>query len=129
MDGIMPSPDTMESNSTTRPLPNGHASVPTLEEVLRALAEHGQLMHLTLVPSKKEWQASFRVTGASGYRIEIRKDPVEALMAALGPRWGGTWEQHLASPNPQKAPKTRDVKKRKEQRESGEFDEDIEDLL
>lgn len=132
MDGIMPSPETVvrtpESETTITHF-NGHGAVPCLEDVLRALAQSGRLMHLTLVPSKKEWQASFRETGGSGYRVVIKPDPVEALLAALGPRWGDTWEQHLASPSPRKAPKTRDVKKRQEKREKSDFDEDIEDLL
>lgn len=107
------------------------AYMPTLEEVLRALAESGRLMHVTLCPSKNEWQASFRETGGSGYRVVIKPDPVEALVAALGPRWGDTWEQHLNNPStkPPTAPKTKDVKKRKKLQEDEPFPDDIEDLL
>lgn len=87
-------------------------------------------MHVQLAPSRGEWQASFREPGGSGYRIVIKKDPVEALLAALGPKWGESWEAHLAAPpSPKEAPKTKDVKKRQKAREEQPFPDDIEDLL
>lgn len=105
-------------------------SDPSLEEVLRALAKSNRLSQLMIMPSKGEWQASFRDGESTGYRIVSKKDPVEALMGALGPRFGDTWEQHLSNPSkPLKAPKTRDVKKREKMREEQPFDDDIEDLL
>lgn len=103
--------------------------MPQLDEVLRSLAASGRVMHITLAPSRGEWQASFREVGGQGYRVHIKKDIVEALLAALGPRWGESWEEHLAKPSPRPAPKTRDVKRQQEKREKSDFDDDVEDLL
>lgn len=44
--------------------------------------------HVTLCPTGAEFQAAFKADGNNGYRIGIKADPVEALIAALGPHWG-----------------------------------------
>jgi hypothetical protein len=104
-----------------------------LEEVIRQLAEKGRIAHLTLVPTKDKWQASFKETGGTGYRVEIREDPVEALVQALGPRYGKSWEDHLGTPHPMDAPAapkpSQPLPRKKREIVGTAFDQDIEDLL
>jgi hypothetical protein len=117
-------------SETIAPTVPQRACMPSLEEVLCALAENGRVMHIQIAPSRGEWQASFREPGGSGYRIVIKKNIVEALLAAIGPKVGQSWEEHLAAPpSPKEAPKTKDLKRRQKLREEQPFPDDIEDLL
>jgi hypothetical protein len=59
----------------------------TLEEALKQAIATGGLSHLTLAPSKGQWQAGYRATksGTVGYRVAIKDTPVDALLEALLP--------------------------------------------
>lgn len=71
-----------------------------LNRVIRVLASDSRISHLMLQPSQGRWQAALRENGAAGYRIEIRDDPIDALLAVLGPYPGETMQQFLATPHP-----------------------------
>lgn len=61
----------------------------SLESRIRALANAGEITHITLAPTwpKKgeplQWQAAYRDAVSPGYRIGIARDPVDALMECL----------------------------------------------
>ena len=57
-----------------------------LDELIAARVKAGDLTHLTLFPSGKDWQAN--VAGAKkagGYSVGIDNDPVMALRKAFNP--------------------------------------------
>lgn len=78
-----------------------------LNRVIRLLASDRRINHLMLQPSKNRWQAALREEGGTGYRIEVRDDPIDALLAVLGPFPGETMQQFLSSPHPQAAERVR----------------------
>lgn len=58
----------------------------SLDDLLRAQAHTGRLGHLTLAKTAGDrWQAAHKAPGASGYHIEIRATPDEALRAIFAP--------------------------------------------
>jgi hypothetical protein len=55
------------------------------EDHLADLLRSVPIGHLTLaVDSHGRFQAAHRAPGEAGYRVEIKEDPIEALVAALG---------------------------------------------
>ena len=78
-----------------------------LNRIIRLLASDKRINHLMLQPSRGRWQAALREEGGSGYRIEIRDDPIDALLAVLGPLPGETMQQFLATPHPVTAERIR----------------------
>lgn len=68
---------------------------PHLQDVIATLARSGRLRRFLLVQTGTSYQASAeREPGA--FTIGTKEDPVEALYEALGPRYGESWEDHLA---------------------------------
>lgn len=53
-----------------------------LETTLRDLAARGEITHLSLVPSKKGWRASFAPSSIFGNSFAEDRDPVKALLLA-----------------------------------------------
>ena len=66
-----------------------------LDDALQKLADSGELGHLTLVRSTcGRWQAAHKRVGSNGYHVDIRKDPVDALLTVLhGPGLATVAEQ------------------------------------
>ena len=53
-----------------------------LEDLIRAKAKSGGLHGVTLFESNGRWQGNVRYN-SDGWRVEVRDDPIEALLAAL----------------------------------------------
>lgn len=75
----------------------------TLEEVLRNLAAHGMITHISLVPSQngKSWRASFAPSKTFGIIFAEDADPAKALLLALASK---------RAPPPPKRPAALDLK-------------------
>lgn len=56
----------------------------SLEDHLRTLAARGELKRLLVVQTTGGFQAAFNV-GGNSYRIDIREDPVAAILNVLAP--------------------------------------------
>lgn len=54
-----------------------------LETEIRKALGSGDINGLTVWPSEGGWQANVRWKTSLGWTVETRKDPVEALLAAL----------------------------------------------
>jgi hypothetical protein len=67
----------------------------TIEEAISELARQGRIHHLSLSASSAGFQASFREKSGAGYKVEVKPDPIEAILGALGPHFGQTWDDHL----------------------------------
>lgn len=56
----------------------------TLEELIRDMAQRGELTHLSLSPYEKQWAVSFcAASPIGGYTFILDMDPVEALCRAI----------------------------------------------
>jgi hypothetical protein len=56
----------------------------TLEELIRDMAQRGELTHLSLSPVGKEWAASFcAASPIGGYTFILDADPATALVRAI----------------------------------------------
>src|SRR5258708_1148410 len=73
-----------------RSVPSNGGYPMTLEELVRAAAAKGELVHLSLTPTAdgKSWFAMFTPASTFGYVTGINADPVEALCEAIsnGPK-------------------------------------------
>ena len=59
---------------------------PTLDQLIREMADRGQITHISLVPSQtgKKWRGSFTPASyAGGISFAEDADPVKALIMAL----------------------------------------------
>lgn len=54
----------------------------TLEETLRDLATRGEITHISLVPSKQGWRATYAPASIFGNSIAEDRDPVKAILMA-----------------------------------------------
>lgn len=55
----------------------------TLEDKIRDAAKRGELTHLSVIPTRRGWSASYAPATKWSHSIETRADPVEALIAAI----------------------------------------------
>ena len=65
---------------------------PLLADVVQAGASSGLIGHMTLTQTTGgRWQAALRPPGASGYRVSIEDDVVEAIIGLFAPTPGRGW--------------------------------------
>lgn len=57
----------------------------SLEAAIREAAAAGRLDVLTVAKCASGYQASMKNTDRSGWRCEVRPDPIDALLRALAP--------------------------------------------
>lgn len=67
------------------------AEAPSLEEAFRRNPSE----RLTLWKTEKGWQANVQNKSTGAWRVEIDTDPTVALLRALGPHYGQSWDDHL----------------------------------